>query len=369
VSKRGMGVRGVAMGAAMLASLMMGAGAWADSAVLDGVPAYGPDGPQGGSGGGGPVEVSPAEARGDKPLVGGQALDGVPEYQWWYGCSPTSGGMLVGYWDGRPGFENLYDGDASVWGGDGDAGTKSMVASTAHITAGAENGYTYGDWHNSTSYPNHEDNPDCVADFFKTVDGGTWPADMPAGVEGYVEWDNPDTAIDESYEATAALHNTPNQGGSFTYADLKAEIDAGRPMLLNVYTFVYKGDDLPTGHTVVAYGYQDDMFTLEDPATDTQVVCGGVAVRDTWCNGTAQSEWIYYDGIDYWLVPPAIDGDGVEWWPFLEYKGVSWVYNDGATPLYDWMVGSGVSLDVVPEPATLALLACGGLVVLRRRRR
>jgi hypothetical protein len=350
----------------MLVCLVLAAGSGANSAVLEGVPAYGPDGPASGSGSTICQELSRASTSGEKPMLGGH-LDGVPEYQWWYGCSPTSGGMLVGYWDGRPGFENLYDGDAGVWGGDGDTGTRSMVASTAHITAGAENGYTYGDWQNSASYPNHAADPDCVADFLKTVDGGTWDTDMPAGMEDYVEWDDPGTAVDESYEATAALHNTPTQGGSFTYADLKAEIDADRPMLLNLATIPYaNGDSL--GHTVVAYGYQDNMFTLQDPATQTQVVCGGFAVRDTWSNGTAQSEWVYFDGVDYWLVPPVIDGDGIEWWPFLEWKGWSWVISE-TTPLFDWMVFSGVSLDVVPEPATLALLACGGLVVLRRRRR
>ena len=40
-----------------------------------------------------------------------------------------------------------------------------MVASTAHQTAGDENGLQYGTYMNSTSYPDHTDNPDCLADF------------------------------------------------------------------------------------------------------------------------------------------------------------------------------------------------------------
>jgi len=63
-------------------------------------------------------------------------LMGVPEYQWFHGCSPTAGGMLFGYWDSKPGYGNLFDGDASTWWGndDGSTGTKRMVASQEFIT-------------------------------------------------------------------------------------------------------------------------------------------------------------------------------------------------------------------------------------------
>jgi len=38
-----------------------------------------------------------------------QVIEGVPDYMWNYGCSPTCGGMVVGYWDRRPGLGGLVD--------------------------------------------------------------------------------------------------------------------------------------------------------------------------------------------------------------------------------------------------------------------
>ena len=116
-----------------------------------------------------PVTLKPADnlatsyvlTDGTAKVLGSNPISGVPTYEWYYGCGPTTGGMLIGTWDGRPGYGNLFDGDASVE----TPATRAMIASDAHIVSGSENGYTYGDWHNSASYPNHEANPDCIADF------------------------------------------------------------------------------------------------------------------------------------------------------------------------------------------------------------
>jgi len=349
--------------------LLAGAGtAWADTKVLGGVPNFEPQAAP-------PEDPKPpmgqdafvAQFAGDQvPAMGaGAPLSGVPEYIWWHGCSPTAGGMMVGFWDGKPGFGSLYDGDAAVWGGSGASGTKSMVAGTAHITAGSENGYTYGDWHNSASYPNHQANPNCLADFMKTVDGGSYTSNIVSGLEAYVEWDNPATAVNESYPATTTLDEVPYYGGSYDFNDLKAEIDAGRPVLLDIVTIPVKDGSL-AGHSVVAYGYQDNMFTLQEPGSGATVTVGGFAVMDTWSNGTAQSEWV---SPSFTLVNPVIDGNGVEWWPFLPFSGWSWVYSDYSPGPYDWMVVEGITLEVVPEPMTVSVLALGGLLTLLRRRR
>jgi len=305
----------------------------------------------------------------ERPALETNPLSGVPEYVWWYGCSPTSGGMMVGYWDGRAGYGNLYDGDASVWGGGGGSGTRSMVASTAHITAGSENGYTYGDWHNSASYPNHQANPNCMADFMQTVDGGSYSSNITSGLEAYVEWDNPNTAINESYEATATNIDVPFYGGSLSYNAFKSEIDAERPVLLDVICARQTSDWI--GHSIVGYGYQDNMFQVKAPGGVGDITVGGMAVMDTWSNGTAQSEWLDWS---YGLVYPQIDGNGVEWWPFIEFAGDSWIYSSGAPGPYDWMVSDAVTLDVlVPEPTSLALFGTAGLALfvlfLRRRRK
>jgi len=310
------------------------------------------------------AHVSPDVAR---SAMGANPLTGVPTYEWWYGCAPTSGGMLVGYWDGRPGFGNLFDGDASVE----TPATRAMIASEAHIISGAENGYGKGDWHNSSSYPDHESNPDCIADFMHTVDGGTYGADIAPGLEAYVEWDNPGTAINESYEATALTIEDPYwDGGTFTYADLKVEIDAGRPVLLDMLTLqTFEEETVLYGHTVTAYGYQDDMFTLFPAGGTANITVPGIAVKDTWPTGTtSMSEWLVdtdANGVPESYFKSSIDGVGVEWWPFQTISdtgGYSYIY------YWDWMFSEMITLDIVPEPATLAVLLAGSLALLKRRR-
>ncbi len=56
---------------------------------------------------------------------------------------------------------------------------------------------------------------------------------------------------------------------------------------------------------------------------------------------------------------------------YLEVEVVAWenVYNDVSTNEFDGHYADNVSLIVTPEPATLGLLALGGLALLRRRRR
>src|SRR5262249_45443900 len=39
---------------------------------------------------------------------GERLLPGCPAYDWYHGCSPTSAGMLMGYWD-LHGYGNLFD--------------------------------------------------------------------------------------------------------------------------------------------------------------------------------------------------------------------------------------------------------------------
>jgi hypothetical protein len=298
-----------------------------------------------------------------RPAVGDLIVDGdVPSYYWYYGCSPTSGAMLVGYWDSKPGYQNLFASDASME----NAATRAMIASQAHITAGAEHGYTYGDWHNSPSYPDHENNPDCIADFMHTVNMESRQADIASGLKAYVEWDNPATAVNESYEATAANIDDPFFGGSFAYSSLKAEINADRPVLLDVYTYHISQW---YGHSIVCFGYQDSMFTVYPAGGSSNIVVPGIAVEDTWQNGTGMSEWLmdtngdntpdsYYNSY--------IDPSGIEWWPYYTFSDTAgFTY----TSYWDWAFGDAVTLDIaVPEPATILLFFLGSFTLLRKRR-
>ena len=298
------------------------------------------------------IDLTPAEGR---AVYANNPLGDVPEYVWWYGCTPTSAGMLMAYWNDQPGRGNLYKkGDAQFWNGDGTSGTRRMVSSQGHIdqSGGHDLAGCAGTTDQSLSCFLHTD-PSA---------GGTYWWDIAPGIEGFVEWDDT-SAYDmkDAYDATAVMEDVAwwqTPGHAFNFQDLKNEIDAGRPMLLDLQT--YQGDWY--GHSVVAYGYQDDMFQVKVPLPgggQTDLTVGGFAVRDTWANGTGQSDWFDWN---YNVVTPIIDGDGVEWWPFVELQGSSW------TARWDWMIVDGVSLDIVPEPASLALLALGGAALLRRRR-
>ncbi len=240
----------------------------------------------------------------------------VPEYTWYYGCSPTAAGMLFGWWDAQPGTQNLFDGDASTFWGDSSesptGGTKGMVAATQHIVAGSENGHTYGDWHDCTSYPNHESNPASLGDFMKTVDGSTSRSNMAAGFEAFSAWDAPWTSVNESYADVDAT--TYYTYGGWDFDDFKAELEAGRPVHLGI-----------TGHSILALGWWDQS-TVGDPNNY------GYICYTTW-SGWELTEW-RWDGVD--------------------------VPNERA-------VYGATYLTIVPEPASMLLLLVSAVSIVGRR--
>ena len=134
-------------------------------------------------------EIGVAKFDGSDVALTANPLSGVPEYQWYYGCSPTSAGMLVGYYDSHPSgaWDELVAGDVSTW----NQTAKDMVASPEHI----------GDYW-GTPDPNpggHLDN--CLADFMHTSrsaeglsDGGTAKSMLAQGLAAFTQCDNSSTA-------------------------------------------------------------------------------------------------------------------------------------------------------------------------------
>ena len=215
-------------------------------------------------------------------------LPSTPDFDWWYGCAPTSAGMMMGFYD-IVGYKGaLYD---LVPGGTAELSTfgnplaiaNNTIASPQHIRD-----YWVG-YASSGNDPNpygHANN--CLADFMETnkdsagnIDGGTtlywfnngrpftyqdainYGVAGTSGMYGVGEWV---THCGYGYEKLF------NQGidtfyppYGITFADFKAEIDAGRPMLLHV-----------KGHTMLAYGYMN-------PST--------MYLRDTWEPGLHMMTW------------------------------------------------------------------------------
>lgn len=204
-------------------------------------------------------------------------LSGVPAYSWWYGCSPTSGGMLVGYYDGLSGYENLI--------ADSTASDPSFPNNIIHTNDAVDN---------------------CIGGFMDTnwSTGGTSDPKIASGIEGYIEWDDPGTAINESLAATAWNEYTHDPeymapgwtAGEFIWADYVAEIDNGRPMLLSW------GTPNGSGHTTIGIGYDDNNTTdlLDDK----------VALYTTWSTSTTPVWW-YFDPDSSGLNP--LSSDGSRW--------------------------------------------------------
>ena len=289
-----------------------------------------------------PMTVSAAEslALGLGSTSEGGILPDTASYDWWYGCSPTSAGMLMGYYD-RNGYAGLSYSNL-VPGGVAEASTfpstpgtwsylaQYAIASPGHVADFYSAGYlgSGDDAYAGRSF-------DCLADFMGTsqdsignvngsttfyyyVDGArTYASDLygyglgdddgMCGVGEYVEYCG--YSVVESYTQYA---DSLGLTYGFTFEDYMAEIDAGRGVLIHV-----------EGHTMLGVGYGDNNL---------------VYLYDTWAEDLNTMIWgrAYAD---------------------LPLVGVSMIELAGGSP-------------IVPVPGTVVLVALGSGCVgwLRRRR-
>ncbi len=219
-----------------------------------------------------------------------KTIPGVPEYIWWYGCSPTAGGMIIGWWDAQTGCGDLFEGSAATWYGTGTSGTKRMVASQAHIDAGKALGLTYGSYQNHTA--------DCIADFFYTQNGGTSRSNIGPGFVNFAAWDDPTTATNETYQAS---YQTKYTSSGWTYEQFCAEIDAGRPVHLGLTSSA-------GGHSVTAVGYDNTDGKKNYICWTTW---GGWGLRSWGWNGESESGYNFtvYAGTYLTITPKSISNN------------------------------------------------------------
>ncbi len=210
------------------------------------------------------------------PAQGVNILSDVPAFDWCYGCSATSAGMIMGYYD-RIGYGAMYTGpadggvcptDNGTWGG----GQCPIVASHMGVDGRNNRGHVDDYWIASDKCSNDpyitggwaQHSPlDCTADFMGTsqtawgecdgytffyLNGGSrvndWTGWEPVrrdgthGIRLYAE--SKGYTVLENYNQGI----TTGTSGAFTFANFMAEIDAGRPVLIQM-----------SGHTMVGYGY------------------------------------------------------------------------------------------------------------------
>ncbi len=257
----------------------------------------------------------------------GVATLAVPAFNWSFGCSATSASMIAGFYD-RTSYPDMYTGPTngglmpvnnSSWPDvviNGENRHQCPLSATRNgvdgrMTRGHVDDYWFkidalgpdpydGNWSEHVS-------GDCTGDFMKTnqwvnpgesfnSDGSTtfynWPDGTPlpaADMESHgIHIYDGGYGLKLFYESRGYTVNTmynqyiypfgSNTKG-FTYAQYKAEIDAGRPVMIHV-----------EGHTMVGTGYNDSAGNL-------------VYLHDTWDYSTHTMTWGgSYGGMDHYAV-------------------------------------------------------------------
>ena len=228
-----------------------------------------------------PIHMDPAVREGRLVLEHGQILhfrkegamlNNTGDYAWWYGCSPTSAGMMMGYYDrngyGRVDYSHLvpgaeaepetYAGPPTGWS----TLANHTIASPGHVGDSYRAGYgAFGD---DVAAPQHRF--DCLADFMGTSQDScgnsnstttfySWPdgsrlchTDVELLAPIYPEFNLPDTSGmygiyeyltyagygDQVISLCNQLIVEQGLQLGFSLADYRDEIDAGWPVMIHV---------------------------------------------------------------------------------------------------------------------------------------
>jgi hypothetical protein len=217
-------------------------------------------------------------------------LQGVPNYFWSYGCGPTSASMLLGYY-ARGEYPELFDVvpplDNSEYGfsGDGEKTTGEIpfAISPAHVRDYWREFLSSSDPYRG-NWERHA--PDCLADFMgasdmarcRNLDGGTWVFYSESGTK-HVSLRLNDGIRGIARYATyrgcsVAEYYTQIVGeNGFSIGDYRAEIDAGRPVLVHTMTHMMLG---------VGYVPEEDKIVVHDNFNSKPALMNWAA-NYLWC--------------------------------------------------------------------------------------
>lgn len=268
--------------------------------------------------------TSPAHGQGFKFLTE------APDYEWHAGCFGTASGNLAGFWD-RHGFPNFYtgptgDGVAPLSSRGANRGIFGLWASEAGVDGRPANqpGHmddyyisyesTDPDPYVTIGRPEHA--PDCIGDFigvnqrkftnmndecdgnidafsfvfwdktgnkrsnYYPTNNGDYVRDIPSGLREWAKYRGYDVDVFSQLPSFSPEKTGP---GGFTYADMKAEIDAGYPVLLFLQPPNQFSRSLgsmtranPEIHAVMVWGYYEDAAAG---------LPQGIQIRTSWGSG------------------------------------------------------------------------------------
>lgn len=239
-------------------------------------------------------------------------LANFPSYSWVFGCSAVSGAMIAAWYD-RGSYPNLYTGPTNggvmpltdtSWATWSDGSVtypnNPLIASHNGIDGRTIKGSIDDYW---ISYGSGANDPyitggwtqhawgDAIGDYMKTSQYTYENTDGSTHFYTYTSLPDKLTCADmvvadvatkdgtygrklfyeaRGYTVTDCYNQkTDNNSGGFTLANFQAEIDAGRPVLLNL-----------AGHSIVGYGYNGST----------------VYIRDTWDNDPTQTHTMPWGG-------------------------------------------------------------------------
>ena len=246
--------------------------------------------------------------------AGINVLQNVPAFDWSYGCSATAAAMMMGYYDNN-GYTNMYSGPVndgvcphnnSVWG----SGECPLSATHQGVDGLSVRGHVDDYW---ISYGSGSPDPyvtdssaqqtwgNCTADFmgtnqdkFGNTDGATWfwfysdgaplydyypgmgEHDGCYGMRRFVE--SRGYIVLENFNQYIYGYNNNTDG--FTFDDYMAEIDAGRPVIIQVKE-----------HSMLGFGYDNE--------TGNQAIY----LHDTWDHANHNLTWGgNYGGLTHYAV-------------------------------------------------------------------
>ena len=254
-------------------------------------------------------------------LAASKILSNVPVYLWYHGCAPTSGGMIMAYWDAQ-GYSNLAPGDGQTY----NASVEQTITSTNHENQSGG--------HDTSGCSGAADSISCFMHTNPST-GSSSTYNIRDGLEEYAS-----SKGYSSFDATARF--IPQQGGSWSWSDFVAEIDADRPVEM---LLLRKSGGDTFGHAVTAYGYETSGANY-------------MVVHDTWGG--------QFGGVEDWYghsnEPNGYDSSGKEYWEWVDWNGSNTTYS----------VAQAITFTdggAVPEPSTISLFFTGSLLLFWFRKR